>query len=212
MIFSFIFCVIIILLLVDISFSLYDGAFSSTHWIRIKKEEVKNSDRKIRFFVFLKLRDVEDMKATLLKLTSPSSVNYGQYLSLAELNSRYSLSTREVSEVVEYFKKIEGSEVELNGNGDMLKIIARKDNIEELLQTELAWHKHKTNDFSLEIKNIRPFSLPSHISNKISFISINSPLCNPKISSPKVRLASDSDSEKVRLILSMSKIMIKYFT
>jgi hypothetical protein len=149
-------------------------AFQAANWVA----ERAHDNHVHKFIVSLKLRNRHSMKQEFHDVSNPKHANYGKFLTLEDLRMKYSPSGSDVMSVRDYFGSIAGSKVELNTKGDLLTVTAPASLIEQHLGTSLMWHKH-VSDASVKrsLRATSPLSrIPDHISDKIAFLSLNSPI------------------------------------
>eukprot|EP01041_Mallomonas_annulata_P008372 gene8372-17263_t len=97
---------------------------------------------KATFTVALNIKSIERMRAEFLSISNPLSQNYSNYLSIEEINNKYGPTLEEQNVVINFFRSIEGAIVEPNKHNDFLRITAKVEHIERILDTELDWHNH----------------------------------------------------------------------
>eukprot|EP01041_Mallomonas_annulata_P011928 gene11928-24993_t len=166
------------------------GPFTSSHW-SISSSEKLADGTEVKFVVALKLHSVDEMKETLLKVSDPNSEQYGHHLSLKEINERFGPTLEEQKSAIEFFQTIEDALVDVNLQGDLICVTAKVGHIESALSTELGWHSHTIRD-SKAIRAIKPLSIPDHVSNVLSFVSLNSPV------TPGARISGVDDVRRVK--------------
>lgn len=150
--------------------------FRSDLWTPDFDEKVE-SHHHVRFIVALNLRNVEELKDTFLQVSDPTSTAYGKHLSLEDTSTRFGATKEDKQAVVDFFHKIPGSTVKANEFGDLIEITAPVHGIESSLETKLSWFAHsKQRSVQKSLRCVRSMTIPDHISNKLSFISLNSPI------------------------------------
>jgi hypothetical protein len=154
--------------------ALYTGEFQSNTWV--PHDLPVDATMTAKFIVAFALRDVDHMHSTFLDVSNPTSKNYGKYLSLEEVSSRYGPSAAERAKVTDFFRAISGATVLENG-GDLFEVAAPIGSIHQALNTELGWVTHageKTAKKSLRAR--KAISLPADLHPLISFVSLNAPV------------------------------------
>eukprot|EP01041_Mallomonas_annulata_P010987 gene10987-22952_t len=145
---------------------------------------------KATFIIAMKLNNVEDLMSELLLVSDPESERYGQHYSLDEIKARFSPSESELRVVTGFFQGIKYSTVEINEQGDLIRITAQVKHIESALETKLTIHVHTgLNSDSDSVRALRAeksLHIPDHIANKISFISLNSPVSSRSLLAAEV--------------------------
>eukprot|EP01041_Mallomonas_annulata_P002187 gene2187-4256_t len=166
----------VILFVVSVySRSAYLHHYSSTAWIKSESSYLSNNST-VTFFVALKLRNIEAMKAELLLFSDPSSVEYGKYHSTSSLSEKYGPTTEEIRCVMDHFEGIEDSTVERNLLGDLLRVTAKVHHIERALNTDLGWHVHASSNERRVVRAVSAIEIPTEVAEKLSFVSLNTPI------------------------------------
>jgi len=150
------------------------AAFQATNWV----VDSPHDNHVHKFVVSLGLRNRDLLKQEFLDVSNPKHESYGKYLSLEDLRLKYSPTSDDVMMVSDFFGAISGSEVSLNAKGDALSVVARAGHIEHHLGTSLMWHKHVSDKSDKRsLRTTSPLSrFPASIAEKISFVSLNSPI------------------------------------
>ncbi len=155
--------------------SLYIGAFNSGTWVTDNSNV--DGDSHVRFVVALKLRDTDQMHQQLQAVSNPNSPSYGQYLTLEELNSRYSVSNSDRKKVVDYFSAIPGAQVHADQLSDMFEVSAPVSSIHTHFMTELNWFSHAKGHIEAKsLRAVKPLAIPEDLHDLISFVSLNAPV------------------------------------
>ena len=154
----------------------------------------------------MKLRNLDNIDANLLSISDPSSTQYGKHLSIDAINEKYGPTTEEQNIVMNHFKNIKDSVIIPNLHGDFFRVTAPAMSIENALETELGIHSHDSSTTAKVVRAVNPIMLPEHISELISFISLNAPAGHPQS-----KMTSFSDFEKVIFIVH-NYILILYYT
>ena len=148
--------------------------FKSSSWV----PDIAHNDPVHTFVVALKLQNRDALLDEFHAVSDPRHASYGQFLSVSDIRAKYGPSSDDLFHVSDYFGQIRGSSVELNLKGDMLRVSAHVSSIEQHLGTKLMWHKHVSEGTSK--RSLRIISdiqlIPDDIANRISFISLNSPV------------------------------------
>jgi len=163
-------------LLSTFAHSLYVGQFNSDVWVADRSKSV-DGKAYVSFIVALQLRDVDHMHNHLQDVSNPTSGAYGQYLSLEELNRRYSITSGDRKRVVDYFSAIEGAQVHADELSDMFEVTAPVSSVHAHFSTQLSWVGHATERTSARsLRAVKPLTIPEDLHSLISFVSLNSPV------------------------------------
>mmetsp|Transcript_20155 Transcript_20155/g.20255 ORF Transcript_20155/g.20255 Transcript_20155/m.20255 type:complete len:734 (-) Transcript_20155:177-2378(-) len=171
----------------------YLGAFSHPHW-KVSSTLKLADTLPHTFYVSLKLKDEHKIHDHLMSVSDPTSAEYGHYLSMEEINNLYTPMVDDQISVIDFFEQIQDSQVHLNAQGDMIRVEATKQNIEKALNTKLEVHHH----IHLDVKTLRatqPLSIPEHVSEKLNFISLNTPVLH--LTSNLARKQTELDDNKI---------------
>lgn len=182
--------------------SLYSGSYSSPFWTAVLKH-TSPVPALATFIVALKINDadIQLMQKNLFEISDPSNEKYGKYFSVDDLKTNFGPPKNTVKLVEQFFESIDGSIVETNTNGDLLRITAEIKSIEKALQTELGLFTHISSSDVFAFKCLRPIQIPENVSSLISFLSLNSPILQPTVKmSRKHRIAVKAGVSSVTAI------------
>ena len=179
--------------------ALYQGPFQSTNWIEDHESSLNiNESTQTTIIVALHLRNQDKLQSHFHSVSDPKSDSYGHYLSLAQARDLYSPTTSDLNMVMDHFMLISGSTITYNQKGDMLHIKCGVQQAEAFFSTQLVWHRHSTSHKSKRsLRAVQPLmNIPEHISDKVSFISLNSPInhMNPRYIDPQSQSHSQSQA------------------
>ena len=188
--------------------SLYIGAFNSGTWVNDNGNV--DGDSHVRFVVALKLRDTDQMHQHLQAVSNPSSPSYGQYLTLEELNSRYSVSTSDRKKVVDFFSSIPGAQVHADQLSDMFEVSAPVSSIHTHFQTELNWFSHAKGHIEAKsLRAVKPLAIPEHLHELISFVSLNAPVS--RVVPRAAKSLSKRHKENLRGAIEQTQVQDNHF-
>jgi len=150
------------------------GPFSHGHW-KVSTKTL-SSDFKVTFFVSLKLRNLENLHDHLMAVSSPDSKEYGNHLSLDDIHDMYSPSMEDQIAVMDFFEQMTEADVNLNTQGDMIRVDAKVTHVEAHLKTQLALYSHIEDETSVSLRATKSISLPDHVADLVGFVSLNTPI------------------------------------
>ena len=168
-----------LILLVVISVSLYVSLIKSEHCHvinsrRLSSDEIA-SQKYVDFIVALAVPNQDLIHNHLLDVSNPKSINYGNYLSLDEIKSKYGPKQENVDKVTHFFRSQFASStlVEVSNSGDMIKISAKAIDIEQSLNAELHIQECSNSNEHIEAaanmnKNSKKDSKKSEIDRKLT--------------------------------------------
>eukprot|EP01041_Mallomonas_annulata_P010147 gene10147-21160_t len=149
-------------------------AFSSPYWAHSVVHNVEKQHL-TTFYVALKLQNTDGLTNELLDVSDPESTSYGKHLSIEAINEKYGPTADQQASVMEFFQSIKGSVVETNLHGDMIRVKAPIEHVESALDTTLGWHTHTSRN-TKALRATRAMSIPEHVAEHISFVSLNCPI------------------------------------
>eukprot|EP01033_Poteriospumella_lacustris_P011452 gene11452-8148_t len=158
---------------------LFTGSFSSQLWAFDEKADF--GTRWVRFKVALTLRNTDRMHDHFQDVSNPMSPNYGKFLNANELDQMYGPSAADKQAVRDYFASIPEAKVTMHDHGDLMEVLAPIEHVEKHLDTSLGVVAHVHGRIPQKaIRAKTDISVPSHIADKIAFISLNSPVNHVK--------------------------------
>lgn len=188
---------------------LYIGAFNSGTWVTDNRAVDGTSH--VRFIVALRLRDTDQMHQHLQAVSSPSSLFYGQYLTLEELSSRYSVSSGDRKRVVDYFSAIDGAQVHADQLSDMFEVTAPISSIHAHFKTELNWFSHaKGHTEAKSLRAVKPLAIPEDLHDLISFVSLNAPVS--RVVPRAAKALSKRRKEQLRGAMGPARVQDNHFS
>lgn len=167
-------------------------------WIKDFSKSL-NRDEKVTFTVALKLQNEDLLHDEFLAVSSPKSERYGNFYSHESLQRKFGPSRKDRLKVAAYFMQMEGVEVRgIDEIGDFLTVTAPVHAIEKHLSTTLSLRmsRHDLVD-KTAIRADTPLSIPSDVAEKMSFLSLNTPVAhmNPR-AAKTLKNKKDSDAKK----------------
>jgi tripeptidyl-peptidase-1 len=144
------------------------SVFSGPHWI--KGERVTNEDMiTIRFALRHDSYKVEQFEELFLDISNPQSVNFGKWLSAAEVAEKLAPSERNVAIVKEFLESFGVTKSFVNLHGDIIRAEISATLAEKMFQTVM--HKFTYVDSSATIiRVIQPYHLPEDLAEVVSFV------------------------------------------
>lgn len=123
------------------------------------------------------------MSNMLLQISDPTSPKYGQHLTLNKIKDLFGPSNLDVEIVTSYLSKMEGVMIDYNNVKDLLRVTATIGDIQKLMKTKISKHTHKYSESKKDFfRIVSSCHIPSHVANVMSFISLNTPLMNVRMS------------------------------
>jgi hypothetical protein len=136
----------------------------------------------------MNLRDTDMAREELFDVSIPTRAKYGQHLTLDQIKGKYSPTEKDVAEVVAHFQQMSGAVVEANKLGNFIQVTAPVGAIERHLRTKLGLFKHGPGlTEKRALRAVTDMTIPDHIAEKISFISLNVPVTHAKPRSARSR-------------------------
>jgi len=109
-------------------------------------------------------------------VSNPKGSDYGDYLSIEQIKERYMPSDSDVNAVTSWLGyHFEGENVEVNLLGDMIRVKTDALTVETTFETTLKWHSHDRSRHRY-LRAVEDMTMPSYLLDKISLISLNSPI------------------------------------
>ena len=152
--------------------------FAHSHWKVDEADSTPADEQKVNFIVIVRKDEgtQQELHDRLMRVSNPRSVEYGDYLSAEDIQSKYSPSQERVNAVVGWLQEqLPESSVEVNLMQDMIRVQSQVDEIEAGLKTTLRWHAHSQSRHRY-LRSVTSLSMPEDIQNMVSIVSLNSPI------------------------------------
>jgi hypothetical protein len=183
-------------MMLDPSSGFDSSAFRSPHYVAENPSDSPPIPETHRFYVALKMKSSEILTPKLLDVSDPKSLNYGKFMSQKEIADTF--GSPALSDTINWLKKVlpmESTEITHDGVS-LIHVRTTVAGTEKAFGTKLGWHTPTIPDpiadelssseahYSLarSLRAVAPITgVPSHLEDKIKFVSLNSHLPTPKV-------------------------------
>jgi subtilase family serine protease len=132
---------------------------STPKWLTsAQKVSATAATSKVSFGILLALRNQSAAESTLQRLSSPSSADYGKWLSNAQFNARYAPAKSDVSSVQAWLKAQGFAVVKTLPSGQLVEASGTAAQVQKTFSTTLGQYKYKG---KVVRSNATPLSLPT---------------------------------------------------
>lgn len=148
-----------------------------SQWDRSHEADAKQL---LRVSIVLRIPNVDLGVETLLRISDPTSPEYGQHLSVGDVARMFRPESKAVSEVTEWLGEsgIDKSHVKISHGGDRLSLTLSVQQTTQLLQTEFYHQTHQTT--GKEQITCQDYRIPESLAESIDYILTSSPVLTHK--------------------------------
>lgn len=169
--------------------------FSSTGWIREKKNVWSDSD--IVKVIFVLKRDTDTVRrldTVLWDVSNPSSANYGKFLKPEDIISNFSPSRKSLKIVTDFLESfgLTGENLRVSKYLDLVHVKLPVKLAEKMLQTEFGLFRSVTNRNVVIPRVTKPYYLPVEIADVVSLV--DDIVRFPRLRQSKQSFASEENS------------------
>ena len=138
--------------------------------------------------------NLAELEATLMAVSDPDSAQYGQHLSLEEVNSLTAPQPQHVSQILQWLEQagITTEEISRTPNSDMMTVTCTVKQAEALLHAEYYEFAHT--ELSQQLLRTLRYHVPSYLTDMIDVIG------------PTVRFPSTATLAKARKVSSLQSV------
>lgn len=148
--------------------------FYSPNWV-VSERATVNDEVNVHVVLKHAPERVSLLEERLMDVSDPRSPDYGNHLTVEEVNNVLSLSPHVTYEVEQEISKYNVTDVKINKYGDILSLQLNAKEAEKLFQTELYHHEHKNAPEKAKvgsrvIRAVKPYHVPESIADHVSIV------------------------------------------